>query len=81
MKITVVPTKNSEYACLGEWVAQIVGLRQARTYGSNQAEAIGNLIMAFGKEQVLDLEFQEDEEGAESILCRYPQAYVQSIQS
>ena len=39
-----------EYQHLGKWVAQISGLPQARCYGSSLAEAVGNLMLTFGKE-------------------------------
>lgn len=42
---------TGEYLALGKWVAQINGLPQARTYGHTKAEAVGKLVLAFGKEQ------------------------------
>jgi len=45
----------SEYKKFGEWEAQIIGLPQARCYGSTVYEAVGKLILTFGKEY--DIEF------------------------
>ena len=36
---------------LGKWVAQIKGLPQARAYGGTKIEAVGMLVLTFGKEQ------------------------------
>lgn len=47
----VAARTEGDYTRLGEWVAQIKGLPQARTYGASEAEAIGKLFLAFGKER------------------------------
>lgn len=47
----VTARTEGEYARLGEWVAQIKGLPQARTYGASEAEALGKLLLTFGKER------------------------------
>ena len=47
MKIGFRPTKDNH---LGKWEAQVAGLPQARCYGASPEEAVGKLILAFGKE-------------------------------
>ncbi len=49
LKIVTARTKD-EYICLGEWVAQIKGLPQARIYGASEAEVVGKLFLTFRKE-------------------------------
>lgn len=46
---------TEEYRHLGDWVAQIKGLPQARTYGKDEAEVVGRLILTFGKEHGIAL--------------------------
>lgn len=46
----VAAETTGDYRRLGVWVAQIKGLPQARAYGKDKAEAVGKLILAFGKE-------------------------------
>lgn len=53
MKIGFRLTKD-EYRQLGEWEAQMAGLPQARCYGNSPAEAVGNLILVFGKEHEIE---------------------------
>ncbi len=49
MRIILTKT-DGKYNSLGKWVAQLEGLPQARTYGINDLEALGKLILTFGKE-------------------------------
>lgn len=50
-RLTVVLARtDADYGHLGKWVAQIKGLPQARAYGADEAEALGKLVLAFGKE-------------------------------
>ena len=58
---------NEQYRHLGDWIAQVQGLPQCRMYGGNKDEALVKLILRFGKEQGLLLEFSTDRiEGAEN---------------
>lgn len=51
LKLKIVTARTEgDYTHLGEWVAQIKGLPQARTYGASEAEAFLKLFQAFGKE-------------------------------
>ena len=55
-KLRIVTAQTAEdYRHLGDWVAQIKGSPQARTYGKDEAEAVGKLILAFGKENGIEL--------------------------
>ena len=65
--MTVILCKTNErYSHLGKWIAQVQGLPQCRTYGDNEFEALGRLVLIFGKERGLSLEFSTDKiEGAE----------------
>lgn len=55
-KLRIVTAETTgNYRRLGDWVAQIKGLPQARTYGKDEVGAVGRLILAFGKEQGITL--------------------------
>jgi len=52
MKMTILFKQTADhYKHLGEWVAQIKGLPQARHYGATLPEAVGKLVLTFGKDQ------------------------------
>ena len=54
MKIAFRQT-NPEYKHLGEWEAQVENLPQARCYGATAEEAVGKLLLRFGKEQGIQI--------------------------
>ena len=51
-KIVLAETTEN-YQRLGKWVAQIKGLPQARIYANNPVEALGKLILTFGRGKFL----------------------------
>ena len=55
-KLSIATAETTEeYRHLGDWVAQFKGLPQARIYGKDKAEAVGKLILTFGKEHGIAL--------------------------
>ena len=54
MKILIQETSD-HYRKLGVWVAQLSGKPQSRSYGGTSAEALGNWVMVFGKDNGIEL--------------------------